>query len=480
MRKAILGSVGALLTAAPLSLAAGPPAPPAFPPPALAVDLPPAPLPGSSLPAQVREAKTPEPTTPPPATGTLPAAPAPIPSPATNGCSSCGEPKDKWQDTHVGPREEIWLDAGYRIWWVKDARVTGPLVTPSTNPLFAGGEVGYGSFNGLTVDGGLWMDCRHTFGLEFGGFIFGREDVTASAASDAAGNPTIVRPFINGLTITPASAFVSTPAGAGSSGLAGAVSARTTSQLGGLNFNGVKNLTNCENYTVDYLMGFRYIDLEERLTVSQASTPLNGGTLLLAGATLPPGVGLSLIDDFHTRNQFYGGLVGTRGEIRFGPAFIDMTNTIAFGPNHETLDIYGTTSALTPGGGTVPGGLLAVGGGSGVVPGSANATSGGIPTFVHQGNIGRFTTNRFIIAPEVGVQAGAYVTSHIKLAVGYNFLYMSDVVRPGTQPDLQINTRFVPASPNFGTTSGQSVPMVTGNHEDFHAQGVTFSMEVKY
>ena len=96
------------------------------------------------------------------------------------------------------------------------------------------------------------------------------------------------------------------------------------------------------------------------------------------------------------------------------------------------------------------------------------------------GNIGRYTTNRFIFAPEIGLQAGAYVTSHIKLAVGYNFLYMTDVVRPGTQVDTQINTRLVPASPAFGSVSGRPLPMVTGTREDFHAQGVPFSVEVKY
>ena len=162
MRTAILGSVGALLVAAPLSLAADPPAPPVFPPPAIAVDLPAAPLPGSSLPSQLPptgDAKPLEPSIPPANS----APPVQAPAPAGNGCTTCTEPKAKWQDTHAGPCEEIWLNAGYRLWWVKDARVTGPLVTPSANPLFGGGEVGYGSFNGLSVDGGLWLDCRHTF-----------------------------------------------------------------------------------------------------------------------------------------------------------------------------------------------------------------------------------------------------------------------------------------------------------------------------
>ena len=61
--------------------------------------------------------------------------------------------------------------------------------------------------------------------------------------------------------------------------------------------------------------------------------------------------------------------------------------------------------------------------------------NGNATAFVRQGNLGRYTTNRFIVVPEVGIEAGLYVTSHIRLAVGYNFLYMTDVARPGRQVD---------------------------------------------
>ena len=348
---------------------------------------------------------------------------------------------------------------------------TGPATNPTATTLFGNQEMDYGSFNGLNLDGGLWLDCRHTIGIEMGAFYFGRNELNPTFSSDAAGTPFIARPFTSGLTNTTAVDFAAVPGAA-----AGSVGIETTSRLAGANLNFVKNLSNCEDYTVDYLFGVRYIDLAERLDVNQTTTPINGGTLAFNGGSLPPGVGLSLADSFYTRNQFYGGLFGTRGELRFGPVFIDMTNTVALGPNHEILQVYGRTTALTPGGATVPGGLLAVGGGNETV-----LAANGQPTaFPHLGNIGRYTTNRFIVAPEVGLSAGAYVTSHIKLSVGYNFLYMTDVVRPGTQINQQINTRLVPSSPAFGSTSGQPVPTVNGAREDFYAQGLTFSAEIKY
>src|SRR5262249_10713071 len=152
----------------------------------------------------------------------------------------------------------------------------------------------------------------------------------------------------------------------------------------------------------------------------------------------------------------------------------------ALGPNHEVVDINGRTTGLGAGG-TFPGGLLAVGGGTAPVFGQLGPNVGnGVVAFVPQGNIGRFTSNRFVVAPEVGIEAGVYVTSHVRLSVGYNYLYMSDVARPGQQVTLGINPRFVPTSPAFGSTSGQSQPRVTGQQTEFHAQGVQFGVEVKY
>jgi Putative beta barrel porin-7 (BBP7) len=485
-RLAPFSAVGALLAAAPWSFAAPPEPPAPAPLPNFAADLPPAPSLPSQLPTNI-DAKPAEPVTPPatpPATG-IPATPTAPAQQAPSNCASEPTTKEKWKDTHCGPCEEFWFEAGYRLWWIKDARIQTPLVTtgpaasagipgtPGTSILFGNEDVNYGSFNGLTLDGGLWLDCRHTFGIEMNGFYFGREDTGGTFSSDANGNPFIARPFTSGLTMNPASLIVSSPGV-----LAGSVNVATSSRLAGAGMNFVKNISNCESYTVDYLAGFRYIDVEEMLNVAQQSIPLNGGTLAFGGNnnSLPPGVGLSLLDNFSTRNQFYGGVLGSRAEWRMGPAFIDLSSTVALGPNHEVLEIAGRTTPLMPGAGPLPGGLLAVGGGNETIIGA-----NGAPTaFIHDGNIGRYSTSRFAYAPEVSAQIGAYVTGNIKLAVGYNFLYISDTLRPGTQIDQQINTRFVPASPAFGSTSGQAVPMVTARREDYHAQGVQFTAEFKY
>jgi hypothetical protein len=99
---------------------------------------------------------------------------------------------------------------------------------------------------------------------------------------------------------------------------------------------------------------------------------------------------------------------------------------------------------------------------------------------VPRGNIVRQANNRFAVVPQVGAQVGAQVTGNIRLFVGYDFLYVSDVTRPGLQIDPVVNPRLVPVSATFGGTSGPPAPFVTERHDTFYAHGVQFGMEVRY
>jgi hypothetical protein len=377
----------------------------------------------------------------------------------------------KWRDCHQGPYDVLWFDGGYRAMWIKDMRFQSTLVTSGPVTLFGNQDVSFDTFNGVYANVGMWLNCRHTVGIEMNGFYFDRQDVTQTFASDATGAPALSRPITDALTLAPVNVIVSSPNVA-----SGVVTINEASRLASAGVNGVFNIMNCENYSVNALYGFRYIDLMESVDIAQTSTPLNGGTFTFGGQTLPAGVGLSLADDFHTRNQFYGGLAGTRGEWRFGPLFVGASGSTSFGPDHQTTEITGRTTALVPGGATLPGGLLAVGGGTAPV----FAPNGQIAALVPQGNIGRYTTNRFIIAPEVGAEIGLYVTDGIRLGVSYNFLYMSDVARPNRQIDTRINQKFVPASPAFGAGAGQPLPLFPVSQEDFHANAVTFTAEIRY
>src|SRR5262249_6448166 len=112
---------------------------------------------------------------------------------------------------------------------------------------------------------------------------------------------------------------------------------------------------------LDFLAGFRYLDLDEDLRITENVTVTN-----VPPGGLPPGVGVGdqafVQDQFHTRNQFYGGQIGLDWELRRGRWVLDTRAKVALGNNHETIDIDGF-QVVTHANGTqqaFTGGLLAL------------------------------------------------------------------------------------------------------------------------
>lgn len=442
MRTGLIGSATALLTAARIATAAPPahaPEPPA--PLAIMIDaLPAAPAPPETLP---QPAHPPKPADP----AIVPAVPMPSPM-ADCACAPI--------EGRRGPREQIWLTGGPILWWIKDASL--PTLAVSGNTQLGGDKVDFGTFNGMTLDGGVWLNDCHTLGIAAGGFFLEQRSVLGSLGANANGSPEVLRPVTDALTLIPISVLVSAP-----TALAGEISVATSSRMAGADVGFRRNWLQSDDWTVDTIAGFRYLDLDEDLNITQSSRALANGRLFIGGDTVNPVVGgLVLADSFQTRNQFYAGQVGARAEYRFGPVFVNAAAKVALGPNHEVIEINGQTRETGGAGRILSGGLLAVGG-----------TGTG-------GNIGRQVTNRFAIMPELGAQIGAQVTSHVRLLLGYQWLYINDVVRPASQIDTAINQRLVPASLSFGSRAGQNAPVITARHDDFFAQGITFGIDIRY
>jgi hypothetical protein len=84
--------------------------------------------------------------------------------------------------------------------------------------------------------------------------------------------------------------------------------------------------------------------------------------------------------------------------------------------------------------------------------------------------------------PQLGLQAGWQPLDWIRLFVGYDFLYLSDVARPGDQVDRVINPTQGPAftnNPNSVLT-GPARPTFPGRSTDFWAHGLSFGVELRY
>jgi hypothetical protein len=110
--------------------------------------------------------------------------------------------------------------------------------------------------------------------------------------------------------------------------------------------------------------------------------------------------------------------------------------------------------------------------------GSRSSTPGGLYA-LPGANIGTYERRQFGIVPEVGIKIGYHFTPHLRLAVGYNFLYLNDVLRPGDQIDPGLDVTRIPNFPVAGNPQrlGTPRPAPVLRESDIFAQGVSFSLQ---
>jgi hypothetical protein len=190
--------------------------------------------------------------------------------------------------------------------------------------------------------------------------------------------------------------------------------------------NGVLNTRLSDDVvTVRALAGFRHIGLREKLDEPVTITDPNGPTGLLLLGTVPTTL-LGTVDTFQAHTDFYGGQVGARVGAQVGRVGLDVTGKVALGVSQQRVNIFGLSQDA-----------------------AGNALAGGLRAMTS--NIGRHTASDFAVAPEVGLNVVYRLTQGIALRAGYNFLYLSRVVRPTDQIDAVTNPGLVPSGRTFGT-----------------------------
>lgn len=420
---------------------------------------------GQGLAATAAAQPTPNPPAPPWATAAPPATlPVGLPAalPAVPAVSPALDPAQCPPDLGpcdwlCGPPGRAWV-SGEWLYWVASGQSLPPLVTasppgtprnlagvlggPGTATLFGGRRANNDWRSGFRLTAGTWLDDAQTLGVAADFFFLGSSRDRFAAASD--GSAILARPFVNALTGGPDAQLVSFPGV-----VAGAITADAKSDFIGAGAFLTGNLCCGPCGRADLLLGYRFLNLRDQLTVGENLTALPGDVL-------PAGTQFLITDRFRTDNDFHGVPIGISAEQRFGSFFAAVRSSVALGVSHQTTTIDGSTAIALPGGPPVafPGGVL------------TQAT-----------NIGRYTHDAFAVVPEVGVRAGAQVTSGLRVFVGYNFLYWSSVARAGDQIDLRVNPNHIPpAGPLGGPALPAFVPVRTG----FWMQGISVGAEWRF
>lgn len=397
--------------------------------------------------------------------------------------SNDGEPSVPPADTAAVPQvmlvEEIgadaegplfWVTGEYLMWWIKNGSAPPPLVTsapanspalvpgalgnPDTNSVLGGRPIEYLMYSGGRIATGLWITPEETIGVEGSYFFLSNQTVQQSASTNGISSPFLVNPFFDADPTANAETANFLGGGLGL-GTAGSALLTSSSRLQGAECNALIGFLRESRFRLDFLTGFRFLKLDEGLALATTQTD--------PFATIFPGQFVNTIDSFDTRNNFYGGQLGAKLDWTRGRLFVHTAGKVALGSTHEVVRIKGftTTNSGTP---------------SLTTPIPTTTVLGGI--YAEPTNIGENSRDRFAVAPEVTVQFGVELSQRVRVFAGYDFIYLSDVARPGAQIDRTINgtqlTSFtgVPTGPLVGPAR----PAPLFNDSDFWAQGINFGL----
>jgi hypothetical protein len=378
-------------------------------------------------------------------------------------------------DGRTADNNRLWLSTDYLLWWLKKSPLPVPLVTTTsdltsqppaalgqsgTSIVLGNQDLGLGSHSGGRFGAGGWIDGHRSIGLEGDYFFLASRTVTQGVASTGQpGAPVLATPFFNADTAAESSFPLASPGT-----LAGGASLTLSDRLHGAEANGVVAVVSSPGLRFEVLGGFRYLDFRENLTFVTASTGIE-----------PPdqsnnGLILNTLDQFDTDNRYYGWQVGVRGEYRFENLILGASVKLGLGDMDETTTING--AALTNFFNTPPG-CPFTGVPAQVVPGSG--------TFAQPSNVGRTSRHVFVFVPEVAARVGYQFAPWARAFIGYDFLYVSNVARPGELIDRNFNVSQTVQNAVAGNSAAPgSLPAVNLTGSSFWAQGLNVGLEFRY
>jgi hypothetical protein len=379
---------------------------------------------------------------------------------------------DLWAEVHSHKR--IYAQVDYLSLWTTGNALpplvtTSPPGTPqaeagvlpvseSTSILFGNGKVDGGQRNGARLNVGYWLVDGEFVGVEGHYFALQTGKTSFNAASNFTDDPNaqiLARPFfdVGPLVVTPRenSALVAYPNfvnGQSIGDLNGSINISTTSNLqsAGALWRKLIWIDFTMQRRFDLLLGYRFLRIDDSVTINDQSS-FTGGIF--------PTINLTSQDIFSARNFFNGGEIGFKYQSYHGPFSLEVIAKSAFGDNEQNVYIAGSNTITVAGGAptTTAGGLLAQ------------------PT-----NIGTYQRNVFAVLPEADVNLRLDVTPHVRLTLGYMFLYMNNVQRSGDAIDRTLN----PSQIRGHNLVGTPAPLFSPHDSTYYAHGATAGVEVRW
>ena len=196
---------------------------------------------------------------------------------------------------------------------------------------------------------------------------------------------------------------------------------------------------------VDWIIGYRALELEDNFSISDNRTSLVPGASQTASSN----------DSFSTKNQFNGLQLGFVYQAHFRRLTMESLMRVALGDNKRTAQINGGTTITNFG--------------------VTNSYTGGL--LAQRSNIGNYEESEFTMIPELGFNFGIRATRCLHFTVGYSVLYFPNVWRASEQIDPDINPTLIPPQ---SVAAGALRPRFRAIEDDYWANGLNFGAELRF
>lgn len=350
----------------------------------------------------------------------------------------------------------LWAEVDYLLWWMKPvceppATVTvgsptdakpGAIGQPGTIRVMGGTRYEFPVASGVRPTVGIWFDDDRACGVFASGIILPTVHNTRTFATTPAG-PNAYLPYE-----TPTGSKEAIPFAI--PGLINGSSSETgSSGLWGAEINAISQWRLVSQSIwqgrVGAMLGARYMQLDDGVHLQ------NTQTLLVA-----PFSTASSENRVETKNQFRGPQFGFLLAAECGRCELEFTQKLAIGSTR--MEGIFTGGPLVSGSQLVPGTL----------PG---------PLVVLPSNVGTITSERVTLLPELNAKLRVRLRDHVRLTLGYNFIYWNRIFCPGDLMNKQVNLTQLP---EFGPLTGTAEPSRFFARTDYFAQGLELGLQVEY
>lgn len=306
----------------------------------------------------------------------------------------------------------VWFEIEYLYWKIQDAPKIIPLVeesflNDSSSRIVLGDQRITSKWrSGARFTLGFWFDDVQCYGVEANYFFLGEATAKKKVFSDGLlGSPFLAFPFIDSESGADASLNIAFPGS-----YSGLANLRVSNQLNGAELNGISHFYCCNGWDIDLLGGFRYLNFSEHLRFHTNSPYINASLANIYFTN----------DKFILDSNFYGAQIGANFNYNCSDLLFNFRAKIAFGAIMQSSKVHGEfvlndfTDFVTVQ--RYESGFLA-----------------------YPSNSGHRKKTRFSVIPEVNLNIGYQISDGFSLLVGYNFLYVTNVLRASKQLSNKIN-----------------------------------------